>query len=298
MRTTDLGMANSRFAWIDRNRNDMAKVQREVATGRRIHRSSDQPADSTRVLRHDLRLQRVKQFDRNADNARLWLGGADQALQAGAISLGRAKALAVQAGNDTLGVVENRALADDIRAIADGLLTVANTKVSGRAVFAGTADTPNAYDATGSYLGDGGTVTRTIDTTESVEVGSRGPDVFGLSNPADPINGNVFEVLWALADAVEAGDNAAVRTGIEAVDTATARVGTAQGRVGALSQQIDAATTRHSSERVATDAHISQLRDVDIADAVIRLRSAEASYEATLSATSRALSRSLLDFLR
>lgn len=300
VRITDLGMMESRMAWMRQGQSRVAAAEQEIATGRRINKPSDNPSESARLMRHDLRLQRVSQFARNNDNAKLWVGTADQALQTGASYLERARTLAVQAGNDTtLGAQESRAIAADVRSIAQGMMAMANTKISGRAIFAGTADSDGAYDATTlAYVGDAGQVTRALDTDETVVVGYHGPDIFGTENPADPMNGNVFEMLGALADAIENGDNAQIRAGIEAVDTAMARVGTVQGRVGAAAQQLDAAETRQNAEKLNTEEHISKIRDVDIADAVIRLRSAEVSYEATMSATSRALSRSLLDFIR
>lgn len=298
LRITDLGMANSRADWISTGRSKVAKTEEAIATGRQINRPSDDPSSASRLMRHDTRLKRVNQYQRNTDNARLWANSADQALQSAANNLGRAKTLAVQAGNDTLGAVENGALATDIRALADGLLAVANTRASGRPIFAGTSSASEAYDAAGVYQGDSGTNVRSIDTNETVEVGHSGPAVFGVENPGDPMNGSVFEALWALADAVEIGDNTAVRAGIEAVDVATARIGEAQGRVGAISQQIDAADVRHGGEQLAVEGYVSQIRDTDVAEAIIRLRSAEASYNATLAATARGLSSSLLDFLR
>lgn len=300
VRITDLGMMESRMAWMRQGQSRVAAAEQEIATGRRINKPSDNPSESARLMRHDLRLQRVSQFARNNDNAKLWVGTADQALQTGASYLERARTLAVQAGNDTtLGAQESRAIAADVRSIAQGMMAMANTKISGRAIFAGTADSDGAYDATTlAYVGDAGQVTRALDTDETVVVGYHGPDIFGDENPADPMNGNVFEMLGALADAIESGDNTQIRAGIEAVDTAMARVGVVQGRVGAASQQLDAAETRQNAEKLNTEEHISKIRDVDIADAVIRLRSAEVSYEATMSATSRALSRSLLDFIR
>lgn len=300
VRITDLGMMESRMAWMRQGQSRVAAAEQEIATGRRINKASDNPSESARLMRHDLRLQRVSQFARNNDNAKLWVGTADQALQTGATYLERARTLAVQAGNDTtLGAQESRAIAADVRSIAQGMMAMANTKISGRAIFAGTADSEGAYDATTlAYVGDAGQVTRALDTDETVVVGYHGPDIFGDANPGDPMNGNVFEMLGALADAIESGDNTQIRAGIEAVDTAMARVGGVQGRVGAASQQLDAAETRQNAEKLNTEEHISKIRDVDIADAVIRLRSAEVSYEATMSATSRALSRSLLDFLR
>ncbi|MCP3993190.1 MAG: flagellar hook-associated protein 3 [Actinomycetia bacterium] len=298
VRVTDSGMANIRRTWIAEGRTRIAEVERALSSGLQMNQPSDNPTATASLLRHEVRLQRIDQYQRNGDNARIWIGTADQALQSAANNLGRAKTLAVQAGNGIMGSVERSALASDIRSIADGLLTIGNTKVSGRAIFAGTEDTPQAYDTNGLYLGDNGAVERTIDSNEVVAVGATGPEVFGTSDPGDPMNGSVFEALQALADAVDIGDLVEVRVGIEAVDVAMARVGSAQGRVGAVSQQLDAAGHRHGGETLAVQANVSQIRDTDMAEAIIRLRSAEGSYEATLAATARGLSRSLIDFLR
>jgi flagellar hook-associated protein 3 FlgL len=298
LRITDLGMASSRMNWIRQGQSRVASAEQEIATGRRINKASDNPSESARLMRYDLRLQRVEQFSRNNTNAKLWIGSADQALQSGANYLERARTLGVQAGNDTLGAEERRAIASDIRSIGQGLLAMANTKISGRAIFAGTADTDGAYDSTGTYIGDNGQVIRALDSNETVVVGYRGPDLFGVSNAGDPMNGNLFEMLGAMADAIEASDIGGVRTGIDQVDAAMGRIGMVQGQVGAASQQLDAADARQESERIDTEDSVSKIRDVDIADAVIRLRSAEVSYEATMAATARALSKSLLDFIR
>jgi len=298
MRITDLGLSNARSGWISSGRTKVAEAEQAIGSGRQINLPSDNPSASARLLRHEVRLQRVTQYQRNAENARLWTATADQALQSASNNLGRAKTLAVQAGNDTLGPVANKALSADIRALADGMLTIANTKAAGRSLFAGTSDATDAYDPSGAYLGDAGAVRRSVDTNETIEIGGTGPDIFGAANPGDPMNGSVFEALHALADAVEADDNAQVRLGIEAIDVAASRVGSAQGRIGAIGQQLDAAEVRHGGERLAVEANVSAIRDTDIADAIIRLRSAEAGYEATLSATARGMSRSLLDFLR
>jgi flagellar hook-associated protein 3 FlgL len=298
LRITDQGLANSRLGWISDNRARGAEAERALSTGRRIDHASDDPAGATQVMRHQIRLSRIEQYGRNNNVARLWTNGADGALQSAANGLSRAKALAVQAGNDTLGPVERHALASDIRAISEELRTIANTKVSGRPIFAGTASVADAYDLTGTYVGDSSNVELTIDIDETVVIGLPGPEVFGDTNPADPLNGTAFEALNALADAVEIGDNADIRAGMEAVDVTTARVGSAQGRVGAISRQLDAAEFRQGGERLAVETDVSRIRDTDTAEAIIRLRSAEASYEATLAATARGLSRSLLDFLR
>jgi flagellar hook-associated protein 3 FlgL len=298
LRVTDRGLANARINWVAQGRGRLADEERAIATGRRIEQASDDPAAASQLMRSDIRLQRIGQYERNANIARLWTGAADGALQAVSTNLARAKTLAVQAGNDTLGTVELAALATDIRAIAAEVRTSANTKVQGRPVFAGTAGAADAYDTANAYLGDTTTVQLTIDSGENVDIGIPGPEVFGVANPGDPLNGSVFEMLTALADAIEIGDKPTVLNGIEAIDVATTRVGQGQGTVGAISQQLDAAEIRHGNERLATQKTVSEIRDTDVAEAIIRLRSAEAGYQATLAATSRGVSISLLDFIR
>lgn len=298
LRITDQGLTNSRLGWVGDNRARAAEAERQVSTGRRIDQPSDDPAGATQILRHQARLSRIEQYGRNNANAKLWANAADGALQSAANGLGRAKTLAVQAGNDTLGPVERNALAVDIRAISEELRTIANTKVQGRPIFAGTQDVADAYDLTGTYVGDSSPVEMGIDINETVVVGLPGPEVFGDTNVADPFSGTAFEALHALAAAVEAGDTAEIRAGIEAVDTTTARVGSAQGRIGAVSRQLDAAEFRQSGEQNSVETDVSKIRDTDLTEAIIRLRSAEASYQATLAATARGISVSLLDFLR
>jgi len=298
LRITDQGLANSRLAWITEGRARSAQAETEISSGRKLDQASDDPAAAAQMMRYDIRLQRLGQYQRNNARARLWVDGADSALQSVSNNLARAKTIAVQAGNDILGPAENEALAADIRAIAEEIRTAANMKASGRALFSGTSDAVDPYDGTNTYLGDAGVVELSIDKNETIEVGSPGPDAFGTSNPLDPYNGSVFEVLNQLADSIVAEDNAMVRDGIEAVDAAADRIGSILGKVGALSQQLDAAEARHSGEEISVEANVSKLRDTDLAEAMIRLRSAEAGYEATLASTARGMSSSLLDFLR
>lgn len=298
MRITDQGLTNTRVAHIASGQSRLADIENKIASGKEIQRPSDDPSASARLMRSTDRLSRIGQYQRNNNSAQLWAEAGDRTLQSVSYSMSRAKTLAVQAGNDTLGADERLALATDIRAIADEMVSLANTKVTGRAIFAGTANTADAFDTTGVYLGDGAVVTRSIDSGERVEVGIPGPEVFGVSDPADPLNGSIFEALNALADSVEAGDNAAVRDGIEAVDAASNRVAAAQGRLGAVARQLEVAADRQSNEELAVTSSMSKLQDTDVADAIIRLRSAEAGYQATLAATARSMSTSLLDFLR
>ena len=90
----------------------------------------------------------------------------------------------------------------------------------------------------------------------------------------------------------------AVRARIEAIDAAMSRINDELGRVGGLGSRLEALGNQTLDEEVRVTGQLSEREDTDIAEAVIRLRSAETSYEATLAASARSLNTSLLDFLR
>ena len=297
-RVTTLGNTNAAIDWIDRASRSAADSREKVATGVRFEVASDAPADAATLLRNQRSLDRLVQLSRNHANARLWLETGDTVLRDAVSTLTRGRTLAVQGANSITTPEGRAAIAGDLRAVADELQSLANETISGRPIFAGTAATSMAYDAAGNYLGDAGQVVRNVTATDSFVVASTGPQVFGTPDGTDPLNGTVFQLVHATADAVEAGDVAGARAGIEAIDVAMGRVQSELGRIGNLSSRLETVAARNESSQISTQAQISELRDVDLAEAIVRLRATEASYEATLSAAGRTLGRSLLDFLR
>lgn len=298
MRVTTLGNTNAMRDVINASQAKLSEAQEEIATGIRFERSSQSPSEAATYLRNQRTLNRLGQLERNVGNARLWLDTTDRALQDAVDSVTRARTLGVQGASETNSPEARSAIAANLRSVAEEMLTLANTEVNGRPIFAGTADTTIAYDAAGNYLGDNGQILRTVTQTDKFSVAANGPLVFGAANGADPYNGSVFQAINELADMVEAGDVAQTRAGIEALDGAMARFQSETGRIGGLSARLEEIEARNQVAQINTQEQISDVRDVDMAEAILRLKSAETSYEATLSAAGRSLSRSLLDFLR
>ena len=297
-RVTTLGNTNNMRDVISASERRLADAQNEIATGVKFDRSSQAPGDAATYLRNQRSLDRLGQLERNSSNARLWLDTTDTALRDGVNSLTRARTLGIQGATDTNSPEARSAIASNLRSVADEMLTLANTEVNGRPIFAGTSDTAIAYDATGNYLGDNGQVLRAVTQTDKFSVAASGPVAFGTPNGTDPYAGTVFQAINQLADMVEAGDVDQIRAGVEALDAAMVRMQSETGRIGGLAARLDEIDARNLESQVTTKTQISEVRDVDMAEAILRLKAAETSYEATLSAAGRSLSRSLLDFLR
>ena len=190
------------------------------------------------------------------------------------------------------------AIATQINAIRDGLISDANAERLGRPLFGGTTAGPAAYDAAGTYLGDNGAVNVPVSTNTTLQVNQTGPTVFGTFNAADPTSGDVFQLMSSLTTSVASGDLTAMSAGLAKIDAASARIATAQVTVGARVNQLDGIKAANDGAKLSLKTSISDIEDVDLADSLVALKTREAGYQAALQATSRVVQLSLMDFLK
>lgn len=297
-RVTKASTRQNMLTWLDTSQRRVASASQQVASGKRLNVASDDPAATAEALLHRRQLDRLAQLARNADSARSWVDTSSSALTDASGVLIRSRTTVLQGINGTTSAQGREALAGQLDQLADELVALANTKVAGRSVFAGDADVTAAFQADGTYNGSATPVSRSVEAGQVVAVGQPGTVAFGTGVPADGLNGNAVQVLRAAAEAVRTGNVADMQASLTAIDGANDRLLTESARLGSIQVRLDSLTERRAVQSEDTQRRLTQLEDVDIAEAIINMRSAEASYQATLSATSQLLSTSLLDFLR
>jgi flagellar hook-associated protein 3 FlgL len=130
-----------------------------------------------------------------------------------------------------------------------------------------------------------------------VKINVTAQDAFFFTAPPGFSN-NVFALVEDMAAAIESGDTARASAGLDALDTAMSQISRQLTMVGAQTNHIEAAQMRTADLAAALSTERSDLQDVDIADAILRLRSQETAYETALSAVARSLPPNLASFLR
>lgn len=286
------------LADLQRAQKQLLGQQREVATGKRIQVGSDAPADTVAALAHRAELRRSEQLQRNTDRARDWLAAADRVTSGIVDELNRARDLLVQANSGAADATARTAISQELAQIRHSVLGLANTMVLGRPLLGGTTDAGRAYDSNGTYVGDSGTVELPVSPGLSLDVTRTGPQVLGTSNPLDPANGDVLEVLAHLATAVAAGNTAEIGAGIGRIDTALTRVQTAQTELGSRLRQLDDVAERNRIRDGELQGQVSELEDIDVAEAAVEIKAREFAYQSALAVSARVMQLSLLDFLR
>jgi flagellar hook-associated protein 3 FlgL len=273
------------------------KVQEQLASGKVIQRPSDDAAAMNRalMLRADQKLR--TQEGRNAEDGQTWTQLGDTKLQSGLERVRRARDLLVQARSGSLSTSDRAAIADELQAIQQDLVAVANSKHLDRGLFAGTAGGDAVQKVAGvwTYGGDAGQVRRRISDSEVVTVNQTGDEVFGFTLGA---GNDLFSSLDQMIAAVTSGDDAGMATGLDKLDAAADSVQSALGTFGAVQSQIEVSISRNREETLAIQSQLSETEDTDFAKAILQLQTEQVAYQATLGAVSRAIQPSLVDFLR
>lgn len=293
MRVTQHSLSMGSLANVQASLNRTAKLQEQMSSGKQINRPSDSPTGTVTTLSLRSQISAQEQYAANAQDGGSWLGTLDTTLQSVNATLQRVRDLTVQAGNTgSTDTNARQAIAAEITTLRDHLMGLANTTYLGRPVFGGTTAQKQAFDPdTYAYRGDGGKVTRRIDDSTQVAVGSNGPKVFGAEN----------DTLFAFLDTLAAdvtGNPSALSADLGALDGRMGTVLNALTDVGVRTNQVEQAQTAAKNKALDLRSTLSGVEDIDLPSVIIDLQLQETTYQAALAATAKVLQPTLMDFLR
>ena len=294
MRVTHHMIVDTVLNNLNENLRRLEDSQRQLSSGQRLNQPSDDPPAVERALTYRAALNAGEQYLRNIDAARSWLQASDSALDSATQALQRARELAVQGANDTLGPDQEQALAAEVDQLLAQLVALGNSTLRGQYLFAGysTQTAPFTLNAgpptTVTYNGDSGAMLREINVGVTLQINAPGNSFL----PA------VFTALINLRDHLRAGDTTAVRNDLPALDAATDTLLAVRADLGAKLNRLDAAEAQHQAVQVNTTELLSKIADTDYGEAVTQFTTAELAYKAGLQAGARAMQSNLFDYLR
>lgn len=269
------------------------KIQDQLSSGKQINRPSDSPTGTVASLQLRGEARTAQQYSRNADDGLGWLGTLDNTLASTSTLINRARDLTVQGLSSGTNDAQSReALAVEIDNIKSSLIGYANTTYLDRPVFGGTTAGDVAYQADGTYLGDGGQLTRTVGADASIPVTATGPKVFGAGNT------QLFAVLQNIADGIRAGDTDGVSKSLDSLDGAADLVKTTLSDVGARYNRVTQMKQSAQDRMLTVSSQLSDVEDVDLPKAIMEMQLQQTSYQAALAASAKVIQPSLIDFLR
>ncbi|MBC7522420.1 MAG: hypothetical protein H7268_15175 [Sandarakinorhabdus sp.] len=270
-------------------------LQGQLTSSKRIIAASDDPVAFTRaaVLRRADTATAATQ--RGIDAASRRLTSTDIALEGISNIVQRARELALQGSNGTLAEADRGILATEVGELIEQFSGLAESRGSdGERLFGGAAADRPAYalDANGVMTWQGGGRAPSVDVGGgTVNSGIDGPEAFGRTDVASGTQ-DLFATLTGLQTALGTPDKATRETAmagaLDQIDGHVTRLATARATAGARLARLDTEGERIAKASLATQADLTKLESLDMAEGIARLqrlitvlKAAQGSFTAT-----------------
>jgi len=298
MRTTFNSQFRDGAAGIEAATQRIIEAQRQVSTGKKLNKISDDPAGAASAIAERNALGAVEQYEKTSQNIGSRLTVVDTVLDDVISKLTKVQTVALAGRGTPKTQLERDAAAEELRGLREALLDNLNATFHGTFIFSGANATTPPYTVggggvVGAYAGSA--------TEQGVDIGDgRAVTVaFNGNAIAQGTDGqHMFDALDDLITAVVAGDETNVTSGIQAMERAFQRATAAQSSLGNDMHEIDTQKLRLQQMRLSGTERLSKLEEANMAEAITSMTNAEAAYQAALGAVGTATRASLMDYLK
>lgn len=263
----------------------------QISSGKLLNHLSDSPSGSAKLVSLGKLDADIDQYISNAETGNLYLGVMDSALNEVNNLATSIYSKGSQAVSEIISDETRASIAYEIRSLRDQIVSLANSEVRGRYVFAGSAVTAAPFILEGdsiTYQGDGTVNTLSVDAGTEVQMNYSGDAVF---NP-------VFAAIDSLLTALDANDIAAIQTALGEISPALADLSRVRGQVGSNMSMLENVQSRLELRETSTTEQRSRIEDADMVQAAVKLQQTQTALNASMSAASSVLTQSnLFDIL-
>lgn len=301
--STSLAFERSIQAMNDRQ-TKLIRTQDELSTGRKLLRPSDDPVAAAEAERARSQMRRTELQQRMTGFARDMLNSAEATLSQVTELMQSSREMLVQAGNGSLSAEDRSMMATQLQGFRDELLTLANRRDgSGAHMFGGQGS------LVAPFVDDGAAVTYQaapgqqevgLDGTAPTSLDGR-EGFMSVSTPGG--NRSMFAVLddaiAALGDpsATPAAVTAAVKAGLDGVDSGLDKLLTQRTAVGEHLRALDSRDDMAESQVEALNAKLADILYVDYAKAISDSAANQSGLQAAMKTYSEISKLSLFQYI-
>ncbi|SDE35253.1 flagellar hook-associated protein 3 FlgL [Paenibacillus sp. UNCCL117] len=280
---------------LNSNMNRMDNLQNQLATGRRINKPSDDPVGISFSLRYRSELAANDQYQRNVDSSVSWLDYTDTMLDQVGQVMQRARELAVLGSNGTNSEESLNSVKIEIDQLADQMFTIANSNFNGKYVFNGQKTDVKPYPelATAADVEvNKGPIQFEIGVGVKLTINKTGDEVFGEGDTS------IFKILSDMSESLGKKNYSAIQASIGKIDESMNNLLAMRADIGAKTNRIQLAEDRLKDIGINLQSLQSKTEDADMSIVITNLKMNENVYQASLSAGSKLIQPTLIDFLR
>ena len=300
MRVANLMLYNSSQYQLNQTLSKLNEANQAVSTGKRVNTASDDPVAAGRILQIEKSLSYLEQTEQNIDMGKQWLETNETTLNSVLENLLDLKDTALTMANATYNEDDLETAGNSVHQLLLTIVDLANTRVDGKYIFAGTkTDTlPYILDDSVSpseviYQGNNSVFAIQLRQNATIEIGYPGESVFGSIASGE----DIFSLLVGMEEDLRENGGENLDTIIEGLDTQYNNVVNTISGIGIKAERLEMTETLIADLKLTLMSNQSKLEDADIIESITILTQQQTAYEASLAASSKIMSLSLADYM-
>ena len=282
---------------VNRNRSELASVQSDLSSGKRVRVPSQGPTEFQRSRVIEENIRKEEQYQSNISGGLRQGRMAQEALDETTDRLIDIKRILTQGTNDTSDAAVRTNMADEIAGIRDSMVFTLNQSYGDRYLFAGTNSSEEPFVNDGN--GPGG-ITNNSNTTPP-QVGVADAVKLDISTTGtelrDTDSGDLFEVIGNIEQALRDNDTDALSGMIDDIDNSIEHVTTVTSRLGNNINRMEYVFEQYESTKISQRSDVSEMVDTDYANAFSELQRIQVAFDSAMAVHSTMFGNSLLDYL-
>ena len=284
----------------------LAKSQAQLAAGKQVITPSDAPTQAASIQRLKSILARQDSYADTLAAVNTRLQDEESALQSVSNMVVRIKEIAIQAASDTIGPADRKVLGVEMQGLRDQILSMANTQdSSGNYLFAGSRVDQPAFAENGfgdvTYQGDQTRMRVSVGDQRTVQLNRSGSEAFVrvVRTDAKGVSTGLgfFQALDQLTAAVQGSSRMDMQRGIGEMDALQNGLTLALAQVGTDMNVADAQTAVLEETRLSLKTTLSNIEDLDYAEAIGQMNKQMLSLEAAQSSFGKISKLTLFNYL-
>jgi len=291
MRVTPTATCRDLLASLDTLNEKLDTVSQQISTGKRMVHLRDSPAAGAESVHLAGEAAELDQYKTNADSGTFYLQVADSVLNSVQNLVTSIQTKGSAATSGTASASDCASLAEEVRSLRDQVLSLANSEVRGRYIFAGSQITSAPFVIEGddvTYIGDDEINKISVDDGLQVQQNIPGSSVFSP----------IFDAIESMLSAMDAGDHAGIGDAVAQMSSSLGGLNLARGQVGAELGKLENVSLELDTEAVNLRAQQSRVEDANAAEAATRLSQLQTALKTTLAVGQSILQQhNLFDFL-
>jgi flagellar hook-associated protein 3 FlgL len=297
MRVTQ-NITTNNFIIATRNQTaSMLKLQKQIATQKRINKISDDPIGMSHVLDYRRNLAAIEQYEQNINRGITRLEHNESILDFAADLVGQARQIAVDHSGGNVSAAARKLGAYRTKELHDQIIQLANSKFEGNYIFSGHATDTPPFAPDGRYDGDDGKARIMVAENVEIKIDANGSNIFGPIGGVDLFS-DLQELIAGLEDADLAAGSVRIKATTDPLFNAREQINNKITEYASNYYRLEATQDYWSNLKPKVNEALARTEEVDLARAVMELKNMELAYETTLAAAARIIQPTLMDFLR